>query len=563
MKMMLKMIFYSLIPLAIFGVIAFLLSNAIISSVISNSIESGLSAAVVSLSDTLDNADEGAYGLDSYGKLVKGDFNISEHVELVDNIKTASNMDITIFYGQQRYLTSVLNNEGERIIGTRANDKIIEKVMTNGENYFATDIEVVGQSFYGYYAPLKDTATGKTVGMLFAGMPKAQAQAQINIIRAIIIAMLVVCAAIFCFIIGKMVLGLSKCVNTLDSVAKGQLNNEIDQKLLKQKDEIGVMAKAVMKLQEDFVIIISAMKKQSGQLVDTSDYLQEKTNKTENHVRQVERAVDDITMGAGSQAEETQNATENIILMGNMIGETAGEIEGLTQNAESIKNRGQIAEDALKELQDINEKAKESINIIYDQTNTTNDSAQKIREATGIISEIADETNLLSLNASIEAARAGEQGRGFAVVAAQIQKLAEQSNESARQIESIILSLIDDSEKAVNTMNEVTEIMDQQSRQVLDTDAQVSAVLEEVEQAITAIGTVAEKMEKINETRGSVVDIVQNLSAIAQENAASTQETAASVTEVSNIIGDIAENAKNLRTISEHMESSMAKFQIR
>ncbi len=460
-------------------------------------------------------------------------------------------------------MTSVLNNEGERIIGTRANDKIIEKVMTNGENYFATDIEVVGQSFYGYYAPLKDTATGKTVGMLFAGMPKAQAQAQINIIRAIIIAMLVVCAAIFCFIIGKMVLGLSKCVNTLDSVAKGQLNNEIDQKLLKQKDEIGVMAKAVMKLQEDFVIIISAMKKQSGQLVDTSDYLQEKTNKTENHVRQVERAVDDITMGAGSQAEETQNATENIILMGNMIGETAGEIEGLTQNAESIKNRGQIAEDALKELQDINEKAKESINIIYDQTNTTNDSAQKIREATGIISEIADETNLLSLNASIEAARAGEQGRGFAVVAAQIQKLAEQSNESARQIESIILSLIDDSEKAVNTMNEVTEIMDQQSRQVLDTDAQVSAVLEEVEQAITAIGTVAEKMEKINETRGSVVDIVQNLSAIAQENAASTQETAASVTEVSNIIGDIAENAKNLRTISEHMESSMAKFQIR
>jgi len=146
--------------------------------------------------------------------------------------------------------------------------------------------------------------------------------------------------------------------------------------------------------------------------------------------------------------------------------------------------------------------------IIYEQTNVTNESAQKIKEATALITNIAEETNLLSLNASIEAARAGEQGRGFAVVAAQIQKLAEQSNESAMQIERIILSLIEDSDKSVTTMNEVREMMEQQSQNVTNTDAQIASLIEEVEQSLVVIDEVSAKTNRINEARGSVVDIV-------------------------------------------------------
>ena len=141
------------------------------------------------------------------------------------------------------------------------------------------------------------------------------------------------------------------------------------------------------------------------------------------------------------------------------------------------------------------------MDMIYNQTNTTNSSAQRIKEATALITEIAEETNLLSLSASIEAARAGEQGRGFAVVAGQIQKLAEQSNESARQIEEIITSLLDDSGKAVETMEAVKEIMDEQNANVERTNDQVRQVIGQVDDSIAAIDRIAQQSKKLNETR--------------------------------------------------------------
>ncbi|MCH5254782.1 MAG: methyl-accepting chemotaxis protein, partial [Lachnospiraceae bacterium] len=200
--------------------------------------------------------------------------------------------------------------------------------------------------------------------------------------------------------------------------------------------------------------------------------------------------------------------------------------------------------------------------IINEQTNMTNESAQKIKEATALITDIASETNLLSLNASIEAARAGEQGRGFAVVAAQIQKLAEQSNESAKQIESIILSLIADSDRAVSTMNEVKEIMEQQSENVANTNTQVTNLLQDVEESLAGIEEVVTQTNKINEVRSSVVDTVQSLSAIAQENAASSQETSASVTEINSIVNEIAVNATDLKDISRELGESVAMFEM-
>ena len=142
-------------------------------------------------------------------------------------------------------------------------------------------------------------------------------------------------------------------------------------------------------------------------------------------VEQVDRAVGDIATGATSQAQETQNATENVIAMGNMIEDTNAEAERLNGNAQQMKDSSDQAMQILKELNEINDRTKQSIEEVYTQTNITNESVQKIKEATVLIASIAEETNLLSLNASIEAARAGEQGKGFAVVASQIQKLAE------------------------------------------------------------------------------------------------------------------------------------------
>ena len=565
MKMQSKIMAIALFPLLLLGIATIIIGNMRISEVVTGSIENGLRASAVSVSDTLRYAGDGEYQLID-DQVYKGDFNVSEAVEIADTIKKAADTDITIFYGDTRYMTSVIDEQGNRVIGTKAGDRIIEKVINNGQEHFATDVDVVGQPYYGYYLPLYDDGTDHIAGMVFAGMPQADAKAQIirivSLIAGIMAVLFAVCATTTFIVVQKIVKSLHMGANALEQVAKGKLNVQLNESTLKRKDEVGHISRSIMTLKTELVEIIASIKDQGKALSDSSVYLSEKAETSADHISQVERAVEEIAQGATGQAEETQKATENVIVMGNMIEETTGEIDAMNENAKLIKKLGQTAIDTLNDLQAINQKTKESIDIIYEQTNTTNTSAQKIKEATALITDIAEETNLLSLNASIEAARAGEQGRGFAVVAAQIQKLAEQSNESARQIEEIITSLLADSEKAVDTMEEVKEIMDQQNRNVKKTDEQVNQVLGQVDQAIEAIGRVAVKTEKLNEARVNVTDTVQNLTAVAQENAASTQQSAASVNQVSEIIQDIAESAKQLTDIAEKLDKDMALFEV-
>lgn len=563
MKIQTKILMVALLPLLGLGLAVILIGNMQVSKVVTGTIENGLRSTAVSVRDTLGYLDEGTYRVEN-DTLYKGEFDVSGAVTIGDNVKKASDIDITVFYGDTRYLTSVIDAQGNRVVGTKAGEAVVQKVLVEGKEHFATNVDVAGQPYFGYYLPLNEG--GSTVGMVFAGMPEADAKGQIlaiiSSIAGIIVALFLACAVLLFIVIRRIVKALRTGEDALEQVAEGKLNVDIDQRILGRKDEIGKIGQAIAELKNKQVDIITSIKEQSNELNNTSIYLSDKTNTGSDHIRQVERAVEEIAQGAGNQAEETQSATENIIIMGSMIEETVNEIEVMNENAKYIKQLGQTATETLQDLQQINQKTKESIDVIYAQTNTTNISAQKIKEATALITDIAEETNLLSLNASIEAARAGEQGRGFAVVAAQIQKLAEQSNESARQIEEIINLLLSDSEKAVESMEEVKQTMEVQNENVRKTDKQVNEVLGQVEQSIEAIGRVAEKTTKLNEARISVTDTVQNLTAVAQENAASTQESAASVNQVSEIILDIADNAGKLKEIAALMDKSMAIFEI-
>lgn len=564
MKMQSKILTMALAPLLCLSVATIVIGNARIERVVTESIENGLRASAVSVRDTFNYVDDGEYQLMD-GVLYKGEFNVSDTVEIADNLKEAADTDITVFFGDTRYMTSVIDEQGKRVIGTKAGEKVIQTVLKEGKEYFATDVDVVGQSYFGYYLPLYDSEKN-VVGMIFSGMPQADAEGKIlsimSLLAGIMFVVFIVCALLLFLVVSKMVHALRMGAKALEQVATGKLNVELDSKIVNRKDELGTISRAIMQVEEELVHIISNMKEDSKFLNDTSVYLSERAETSANHISQVGHAVEEIAVGAGGQAEETQNATENIIIMGNMIEETVNEIDMMNENAKQIKQLGQTAIATLSDLENVNEMTRESIGVIYEQTNTTNSSAQKIREATELITNIAEETNLLSLNASIEAARAGEQGRGFAVVASQIQKLAEQSNDSARQIDAIITELLADSAKAVETMDAVKDIMEQQNQNVKETDQQVNEVLRQVEEAIEAIGRIAKKTESINEARVGVTDTVQNLTAVAEENAASTEESSASVNQVGEIIHDISDNAKKLKEISEKMEESMARFEL-
>lgn len=564
MKMRSKILVMVLIPLLLLGVVTIVFSNIRINEVVASSIRNGLQGAAVSVRDTIVYSDEGQLFVGEDGNLYKGETNITENEMIADHIKEATQMDITVFYGDTRYMTSICKEDGSRVLGTKAGEEVIKAVLENGEDYFSKDVDVLGQKYYGYYVPLYEG--DEVVGMIFAGMPQKDAKAQImriiSLMVGIIVVMGIICMVLLILEINNLVQALHKGSNALDEVAEGRLNVELDEKVIQRQDEIGQITRAIARLKEAQTAIIQTMKDQSNALNNASEYLNQKTTETANTVSQVEKAIEEVAEGATNQAEETQIATDNVIYMGDMVEETAKEVESMHTNTQMMQTLGQEAFDTLHELRETNGQAKESIQVIYEQTNITNESVQKIREATSLITAIAAETNLLSLNASIEAARAGEQGRGFAVVAAQIQQLAEQTNASARQIEEIISSLINDSEKAVKTMVVVKDIMDKQNENVVQMDERFQKVITGIDESLESMDRISEKTQNLDKARVNVVDTVQSLTAIAEENAASTEQTFASMIEIGSIITDISSEADELKQIADEIDKSMEIFEL-
>jgi len=508
---------------------------------------------------------EGDYKVGEDGNIYKGDFNISEDYVTVDTIKKSSGCEATFFWGDTRIMTTIADASGERIIGTKTTDSnVISKVLNGGEMYFSPSLVINGQNYYVLYYPVYQENSNEIVGMTFIGISDAQVQSGITgmmvIMIVVIVAILLAAAVVVLIIVNKLVKAVQAMAGVADAMAQGDMTVSVDEKHIKRNDEIGDMCKSLDRLKNSMTETLLSITNQSKELLETSSSLEKMSDEASRAISQVESAVNDISTGATSQADDTTKASSYVVEMGSLISETVSDVEVLKDNSENMSSSSTEAMAILNELKAINERALKAIDVIYEQTNITNESALKIREASNIITSIASETNLLSLNASIEAARAGEQGRGFAVVADQIQKLAEQSNNSGHEIEAITNSLINDSNKAVETMKEVKEIMADQSEKVTITENSFVTVKEGIAASITSVATISERSRKLDDARTEIVDIIQNLTAIAEENAASSEETSAATTEVAASVDSVAKAALQLDQITKALEEDTRRF---
>lgn len=375
---------------------------------------------------------------------------------------------------------------------------------------------------------------------------------------------MVLCLIAAIFVTRKIVAPIISATDTVEKLGNLDFSEDVssDKKMLNRKDEVGVMLRSITELKNIIVKVMAEIRAYSESLGEAAEALKNSANESSTAAGQVETAITGIADGASSQAQETQSATENVIVMGKMIEQASTEVEQLGDNAADMHKASENAMSILAELEKINQKTMEAIHIIGEQTQKTNESAAKIKVATDMISEIAEETTLLSLNASIEAARAGEQGRGFAVVANQIQKLAEQSADATTQITEVISELVNDAQESVQTMDEVKEVMNQQSENVSQTEKAFKNVEKGIAESIESVEKITDKTRKLDEARAGVVDVVQSLSAIAEENAASAEETSASASEVGSIMEDVSQNANMLDEIAVKLNENVKRFKI-
>lgn len=565
MKLRTKIMMISILPIVVLGVFIFIFSKWKVTSSMEEEVFTGLRATATAVRTSIGELNDDPYVLDG-NQLMKGDVNLTQSTAIVDDVKASTDIVTTIFFGDTRYATSVKNAQGERALYTTAGKEVVNTVVNGGEEYHASNVEVVGTDFYAYYLPLKQAGSDEVIGMVFCGKNQVLVESEIRAVTmSVLIGTIVVvllAGAVAFFVATLIAKALDESVDVLAKVSNGDLTTPVSPEMLARKDELGKLSECIERMRKELSSIVGGLKNQSLSLFTTSDKLNKTTFSASESVDQVERAIQEIAIGATSQADETQKATENVILMGNMVEETSEEVNSLIGISEEMLDAGNRANETLSALANINKKASNAIEVIYEQTNTTNESAMRIREATNLITEIADETNLLSLNASIEAARAGEQGRGFAVVAGQISKLAEQSNESAHKIEEIITVLIKDSQKSVETMEEMRQIMREQDDDVRKTQNAFEDVRLGIEKSTEGMNSIAEKTRSLDEARVNVVDVVQNLTAIAEENAAGTQETSASATEFVNLVDGIQLDTDTLKNVAEGIDKSVSIFRL-
>lgn len=558
-----RLLIMSIVPVLLVGGFIIIFSSEKIEEGIQKEIMLGLKGIANSVASSYEGFNEGEYSVED-GSLMKGSFNVTENQEILDNMVEGTDYEVTVFYGKTRMATTLISHEtGERIIGTYANDKVTETVLDKGQEYNDYKTKINGENYYVHYLPIKNSS-GETVGMMFAGMPSSKVEAYIDKSISTVAILASVAELIILVITVLAVLTIVHSIKSaelvINELSDGNLDIQMNPRYLKRNDEIGNMLRALAGFADKLNKIVSGMHKSSEVLIESGKKLEEMAQVTSRTTEEINSAVGDISKGAVTQAEEIENATMHVVNIGEIIEHIVKSVSQLGNTAEQMKTAGDESAEIIRELSDSNDRTTEAIERIGSQVYATNESVQSIKEAISMIRSIAEETNLLSLNASIEAARAGEHGRGFAVVASEIQQLAEQSNDSSTRIEEIIDSLLTESELTVQVMEEVKVIVEQQQRKLDDTKAK----FEDVEAGISVCREETDGIQNqttlCDESRERVVDVIQGLSAISEENAASTQETNASMEELNSTVSVMAGAAGELMVLSEQLDESLRFF---
>ena len=553
-------------PVVLLGLLSIFFMLTTVRSSMMEEIEEGLKGTAAATLAAYDQ-NTGDYMESSNGDIWKGSYNISRSESLVDRIKDNTGMDVTFFYGDRRIMTSALDSNGDRILNSPAGERIVEKVLQNGEEYFSSAVSLDGVMNYGYFMPVyQNGSDDEIIGMVFVGTDKENKDAVVNgIIFGIGAAVCV--AMILCIGVGlKLATSIShnikKSISIMGKVAEGDLTVWVDDKMLKRKDEIGDLSRVTVKLKDTLKGILKGISENSASLLEASRALGNAADTTNGTMNEVQNAVSQVVANSTEQSKNSESTSENMRIMGEHITETSTEVDTLNQNAASMQKSSKKTADTLAQLCHINEEVERIIGEVKEQTDRTNVSIQKINTAMEFITSIAEETNLLSLNASIEAARAGESGRGFAVVADQIKKLAEQSNQSGHEIEETTKALMEDSAREMEIMQRMQEIITEQSGSMQETRANVSEVLKEIEDSMQSILQIRESTGRLAESRGEVMEAVEQLSQIAHDNVDSTQQTYTETQEVLDTFKQVYDSAEQLKKIADELAESMQYFKI-
>lgn len=494
------------------------------------------------------------WDLKEVGQIAPDDFSYVDHLK-------GDGIDLTVFMGDTRYLTSLMKDANNRNIGSQCNADIWAAAQ-KGQDYYSDAVVINNKDYYVYYTPMKD-ASGAIVGMTFAGKACDQVKSARNqvILICLIIAVCVVVLSIVLVILfaKKVVDPFAVMTDVLSKMAEGNLNTQNDAK--SNIAETSTLITSSQRLQANIAGMLTDIRGNSSDLYEKVKEVATLSEQSNNSVEQISSAVNELADGATSMAENVQNINAQVIDLGGMIGTITESVDTLSESSTNMNRANQDASEYISNMEESSNMTADAVEGIRQKVETTNEAVDKIRNAVEMITGIASQTNLLALNASIEAARAGEAGRGFAVVAEEIGRLAEQSNESAGEINKIVEDIIEQSSQSVSASVLVADAIQKEQDILMATRDKFNILNSEITRSVSEVQSISQQITNIETVKNSIIENVSDLSAISEENAASTQQVSASVENIASGVNVISMDGEDMNDIASKLTDAVNKFQ--
>lgn len=534
MKFKQKMLTLCCVPLLFLTVISLVLGLVQFRSGMYAETKSSLKSGALAAMSLYTSQGYGDYDRKADGNVWRGmNFNVSQETSIVDDLKEQTGIDITFFYHDTAAMTSICSEDGARWNGMKAGETIQKYTLEQGAQLWYRNIEIDHKMCHAYIIPIVQPGNGSVTGALMASTTTDEMDSVMNryiltsaIVSAVIL--FIVVAFIFWYI-GGLTKILYDVRKVLLKVSEGDLSDERLAEI-KWKDEFGELASGTEKLRKKVGNLFDDIQDGMRRLTGAAEKLSGMLKQTIFAAREMNGSIGQINGKANSQKTAVQHASQDVDITRNAIDLILQQIEDINELSDHMAALSRNSRNIMDDLSDSSKNSRETVREISVQAAVTNESVQQIKSVTEYITNIAEETNLLALNASIEAARAGNAGKGFAVVALEIQKLAEESNNSAARIGDNIQALVQQMDGIVNVMGTIEEALKYQEDNVEKTKLIFGEINHAIVQITEKEANMQENVSDMNQARDNMSEVISDLSASAVDNADLSQ-SAAEVTE--------------------------------